>query len=62
MSVPVPEPVQQTAQKGIYRVTYRTGVRVWRVTVYWRRRNRYLGTYNSELGGASFSAAAVAVL
>lgn len=43
--------LQQTIRKGIYRVTYRTGVRVWRVTVYWRRRNRYLGTYNSELAG-----------
>jgi len=48
---------EQTRSSGIYRITYKTGMRVWRVTVYWRRRNRYLGTYGSEIAGASCAAA-----
>jgi hypothetical protein len=41
----------QTVRKGIYRVTYKTGSIVWRVTVYFQGRNRYMGTYTSELTG-----------
>jgi hypothetical protein len=42
----------QTVIKGIYRVTYKTGGTVWRVSVYCRGKNAYVGTFNSEILGA----------
>lgn len=42
--------VLQTVRKGVYRVQYqKTGTIVWRSTVYHLKRNRYLGSFNSEL-------------
>ena len=39
---------EPTGKTGVYRITYKSAVRVWRATVYWDRRVNFLGTFSSE--------------